>query len=87
VAVVALVLYAAALAVGVAAVWRRPVAAVYAFVVGLALHNAVMAVLYGIGVRGAPLTVIQAWKEVSACPCTGRFFRGWSRSGSSSSQP
>jgi O-antigen ligase/polysaccharide polymerase Wzy-like membrane protein len=64
VAVVALVLYAAALAAGVAAVWRRPVVAVYAFVVGLALHNAVMAVLYGIGVRGAPLTVIQAWKEV-----------------------
>jgi hypothetical protein len=64
VAVVALVLYAAALAVGVAAVWRRPVVAVYAFVVGLALHNAVMAALYGIGVRGAPLTVIQAWKEV-----------------------
>jgi hypothetical protein len=64
VAVVALVLYAAALAAGVVAVWRRPVLAVFAFVVGLALHNAVMAVLYGIGVRGAALTVIQAWKEV-----------------------
>jgi hypothetical protein len=64
VAVVALLMYAAALAAGVVAVWRRPVVAVYAFVVGLAVHNAVMGALYGIGVRGAALTVIQAWKEV-----------------------
>jgi hypothetical protein len=53
-----------ALALGVAAVWRRPVLALYAFVVGLALHNLVMALLYGAGVRGLPLDALQAWKEV-----------------------
>ena len=63
-AVVALVVYAAALAAGAAAVWRRPVIAVYAFVVGLAVHNAVMAGLFAAGVRGDPLTAIAAWKEV-----------------------
>jgi hypothetical protein len=72
VAVVALLLYAAALAAGVAAVWRRPVVAVYAFVVGLAVHNAVMAALYGIGVRGAALTVVQAWKEVLLAAAVAR---------------
>ena len=30
-------------------VWRRPVAALYAWVVGLAAHNAVMAALYSAG--------------------------------------
>jgi hypothetical protein len=45
-------------------VWRRPVAALYAWIVGLALHNAVMATLYGAGVRGGALTAIQAWKEI-----------------------
>jgi hypothetical protein len=64
VAVVALVVYAAALVVGSAAVWRRPVLAVYAFVVGLALHNAVMAGLFALDVRGRPLTAIAAWKEI-----------------------
>ncbi|HVM17345.1 MAG TPA: O-antigen ligase family protein [Gaiellaceae bacterium] len=60
---VAALLYAPLLAAGVAAVWRRPVLALYAFVVGLALHNVVVALLYAGGVRGAPLTAIQAWKE------------------------
>ena len=59
-----LALYALLLAVGAAAVWRRPVVALFLFVVGLALHNAVMAALYGAGVRGATLTAITAWKEV-----------------------
>src|SRR5260370_34109710 len=45
-------------------VWRRPVVALYAWIVGLAAHNAVMAALYGAGVRGGPLTAIQAWKEI-----------------------
>jgi len=45
-------------------VWRRPVLALYAWIVGLALHNAVMAALYGAGVRGSSLTAIQAWKEI-----------------------
>ena len=45
-------------------VWRRPVAALYAWLVGLAAHNAVMAALYGAGVRGGALTALQAWKEI-----------------------
>jgi hypothetical protein len=59
-----LVLYALLLAVAAAVVWRRPVAALYLFVVGLALHNAVMAALYAAGVRGSTLTAIAAWKEI-----------------------
>jgi hypothetical protein len=45
-------------------VWRRPVVALYAWIVGLAVHNAVMASLYGAGVRGGALTALQAWKEI-----------------------
>ena len=63
-AAVALLLYGAALAAGAVAVWRRPIVAVYVFVVGLAVHNAVMAGLFALGVRGDPLTAIAAWKEV-----------------------
>ncbi len=62
--VVELGLYGALLAVAATSVWRRPAAALYLFVVGLALHNAVMAALYGAGVRGATLTAIAAWKEI-----------------------
>lgn len=47
-----------------AAVWRRPALALVAFVVGLALHNLVVALLYGAGVRGGALEAIQAWKEI-----------------------
>src|SRR3954452_21349968 len=61
---VALVLYLPLLAAGAVLVWRRPVRALYAFLVGLALHNAVMAALFHAGVHGAALTAIQAWKEV-----------------------
>jgi O-Antigen ligase len=61
---VELVVYALLLAVAAAAVWRRPVAALYLFVVGLALHNAAMAALYAAGVRGSTLTAIAAWKEI-----------------------
>jgi hypothetical protein len=42
---------------------RRPVWALYALVVGLALHNFAMAMLWRAGVRGGALTVISAWKE------------------------
>src|SRR6476660_586577 len=59
IAVYALLLVAAAILV-----WRRPLLALYAWIVGLAAHNAVMAALYGAGVRGGPLTAIQAWKEI-----------------------
>jgi hypothetical protein len=39
--------------------WVVPV-----FVVGLALHNIVMSLLYGAGLRGHALTAVEAWKEV-----------------------
>ena len=43
---------------------RRPVWALHVLIVGLALHNLVMSALWRAGVRGAPLTVISAWKDV-----------------------
>jgi hypothetical protein len=60
----ALAAYALLLVPGAVLVWRRPVVALYAWIVGLAFHNAVMAALYGAGVRGSALTAIQAWKEI-----------------------
>ena len=63
-AALALAVYAVLLAGAALAVWRRPTLALYAFVVGLAAHNAVMAALYVGGVRGGALTAIQAWKEI-----------------------
>ncbi len=59
----ALVLYGLALAVAAAAVWRRPIVALYAFIVGLALHNLVLSLLYDAGLRGWEIDVVQAWKE------------------------
>ena len=67
-----LALYALLLAVAAVAVWRRPVAALFLFLVGLALHNAVMAALYGAGVRGSTLTAITAWKEILLAVALGR---------------
>jgi hypothetical protein len=43
---------------------RRPVWALYALIVGLALHNVVMATLWRAGLRGGALTVVAAWKDV-----------------------
>jgi O-Antigen ligase len=60
----ALALYAVFILAAGAAVWRRPVRALYLFVVGLVVHNAVGAALYGAGVHGAALTAIEAWKEI-----------------------
>jgi hypothetical protein len=60
----ALAVYGLLLVPGVVLVWRRPILALYAWVVGLAAHNAVMAALYGAGVRGGALTALQAWKEI-----------------------
>ncbi len=60
----ALAVYGVLLAGAAALVWRRPVAALYLWIVGLAAHNAVMAALYGAGIHGSPLTAIQAWKEI-----------------------
>jgi hypothetical protein len=75
VAAAALVVYAVALAAGGLAVWRRPSYAVYAFVVGLALHNALMAGLFALGVEGTPLTLIAAWKEVLLAVALARVAR------------
>jgi hypothetical protein len=71
-AALALLVYLPALAVGLVAVWRRPVLALYAFAVGLAFHNLVMALLYGAGVTGFPLDLIQAWKELLLAAALGR---------------
>jgi hypothetical protein len=43
---------------------RRPVWVLHVFVVGLALHNLVMAELWDAGVRGRVLDVVSSWKEV-----------------------
>ncbi len=59
----ALAVYGVLLAAALAALWRRPVVAFYLFVLGLPLHNLVMSLLYGGGIRGGALDAIQAWKE------------------------
>jgi hypothetical protein len=51
----------AAVAVGAR---HRPVWALHVLVVGLALHNLVMAELWDAGVRGTALDVVSAWKDV-----------------------
>ena len=43
---------------------KRPVWALHVLIVGLALHNVVVALLWRAGVRGAGLTVVSAWKDV-----------------------
>ena len=60
----ALAVYGLLLVPAAILVWRRPVVALYAWIIGLAAHNAVMAALYGAGVRGGALTALQAWKEI-----------------------
>jgi hypothetical protein len=76
VAALELVVYAVLLAVAAAAVWRRPVVALYLLVVGLALHNAVMAALYAAGVHGGTLTAIAAWKEILLAVALARVIQG-----------
>lgn len=56
-------IYGVLLVVAVAAVWRRPIVALYVFIVGLALHNLVLALLYDAGLRGWEIDTVQAWKE------------------------
>src|SRR3954470_4910835 len=70
----ALALYALLLAPIAILVWRRPVVALYAWLVGLAAHNAVMAALYGAGIRGGALTALQAWKEILLGVALARVF-------------
>ena len=67
-----LAIYVVLLAVGIVAVWRRPIVALYVFIVGLALHNLVMALLYDAGVRGNALDAVQAWKEVLLATAVAR---------------
>jgi len=43
---------------------RRPVWALHVLIVGLAVHNLVMAELWHAGLRGTGLTVVAAWKDV-----------------------
>ena len=79
----ALAVYAVLLAIAAVAVWRRPVVALYVFIVALALHNASMDALYAAGIHGHALTAIQAWKDVLllvAVARVGRCFRTRSRS-------
>ncbi|MEX2646277.1 MAG: O-antigen ligase family protein [Gaiellaceae bacterium] len=52
------------LAAGARLVWRRPLYALYAFLVGLAFHNAAFMGLWLAGAEGWQLTVLQAWKEI-----------------------
>jgi O-Antigen ligase len=44
--------------------WRRPTWALHVLIVGLALHNLVMAQLWRAGVRGTALSAVAAWKDV-----------------------
>lgn len=48
---------------------RRPVWAVHVFVVGLALHNFVMAELWDAGIHGDALDVVSAWKDALLLVC------------------
>ena len=43
---------------------RLPRIAIVVFILGLAVHNLVMAELWDVGVRGASLDVVAAWKDV-----------------------
>ncbi len=73
--VVELGLYAVVLVAASVVVWRRPVVALYVFIVGLAVHNAAMAALYSAGVRGSTLTAITAWKEILLAVALARVAR------------
>jgi hypothetical protein len=62
-------------AFGSVLVWRRPVLALYAFIVGLVLNNTVFLLLYKAGAHGWQLTAAQAWKEVLLAVALGRVAR------------
>src|SRR4051812_24609786 len=78
---VAVAAAAALLAAAGVAVWRRPLFALELWIVGLALHNALMATLFAAGVHGAPLTAIQAWKEILLAVAVARVGRDAVREG------
>jgi len=56
--------------------WRRPTWALHVLIVGLALHNLVMALLWRAGVRGGALTVVAAWKDVLLLVALGLVLAG-----------
>jgi hypothetical protein len=57
---------------------KRPVWALHVFVVGLALHNVVMAELWDAGLHGRRLEVVSAWKEALLAMClVAVWWRGW----------
>jgi hypothetical protein len=58
---------------------RRSVLALQVLIVGLALHNVVMALLWRAGVRGAALTVVAAWKDVLLLAALVLVLREWRR--------
>jgi O-antigen ligase/polysaccharide polymerase Wzy-like membrane protein len=58
---------------------RRPVWVLHVFVVGLALHNFVMAELWDAGVRGTALEVVSAWKDALLVVALALVF--WQRRG------
>ncbi|MEJ7568142.1 MAG: O-antigen ligase family protein [Gaiellaceae bacterium] len=58
---------------------RIPRYALYAFIVGLPFHNVVMAELWELGIRGLPLDVVSAWKEVLLAVALGVVV--WTRRG------
>jgi hypothetical protein len=62
-------------AFGALLVWRRPVLALYAFVVGLILNNTIFLLLYTAGARGWQLTAAQAWKEALLAVALARVAR------------
>jgi hypothetical protein len=55
--------YGVLLVAAAVVVWRRPIAALFLFVAGLAVHNLVLSLLWGAGVRGEALDAVAAWKE------------------------
>lgn len=76
---VVLVLALALLPPAAVVVWRRPLLGLYAYVVGLALHNAVFMLLFTAGAEGWQLTVAQAWKEILLAVVLARVVRDASR--------
>ena len=50
---------------------RLPRVALVVFIVGLAIHNLVMAELWDAGIRGASLDVVAAWKDVLLAAALG----------------
>ena len=62
-------------AFGSVLVWRRPLLALYAFIVGLIVNNTVFLLLYKAGAHGWQLTAAQAWKEVVLAAALARVVR------------